>query len=341
MKKLVLLLVLAIICFNQIGFADIEVHFLDVGQGDSAVVICDDQIAMIDGGSADKSDYVFSYLRNTLQLNHIDYLIATHPHEDHIGGLSAALNACSVGKILSPVFEYESEEFHALLKYADKQGLVFDAPNIGESFNIGGATATVLSSAIDSGNENDMSIVLRIEYGNTSFLFMGDAEIGAENILINSDFAINSNVLKVGHHGSETSSSRDFLSAVMPQISIISVGAGNQYDHPSAWVISDLNMLDSEIYRTDLHGTISVQSDGNTIEVKTEKDRPFKVLKHQQSDLINDVFGYSFVGNKNSKKFHHSYCESVNDMSDKNKIDFSDRETAISNGYVPCKNCDP
>ena len=134
-------LVLIILLLTTItAFAEgLTVSFLDVGQADSAILTCDGKVLMIDGGNVGDSDFIFSYLKNTMKLSHIDYMIATHPHEDHIGGLSAALNACTVGMLYSPVTEYDSKAFASLQKYADRQGIEITVPNVGDSFTLGKA----------------------------------------------------------------------------------------------------------------------------------------------------------------------------------------------------------
>ena len=139
----------------------LTVTFLDVGQGAGAIIQCDDQVMMFDGGDSSNSSLVYSYLRNTLGIEHIDAMIASHPHADHIGGLSGALNACSVDTLYSPVTEYDSKQFSSLLKYAEKQGLSLTVPSVGDTFTLSGATATFLSPAKAYDNTNDLSLVVR------------------------------------------------------------------------------------------------------------------------------------------------------------------------------------
>ena len=152
------------------------IHFIDVGQADAAIVICDGEVLMIDGGNVGDSSLIYSYLTRTLGLEHIDYMIGTHAHEDHIGGLSGALNACTVGKVYSPVSDYDSEAFQDFKRYAEEQVGSLTIPSVGETFNFGSATVQFLSPAYQYASTNDTSIVVKIVYGNTSFLFTGDAE---------------------------------------------------------------------------------------------------------------------------------------------------------------------
>ena len=341
LSKVVKFLVILILFMPSAIASSFEVHFLDVGQGDAAVLCCDGEYAIIDGGSANQSSFVYSYLKNNLNIKHLKYVFASHPHEDHIGGLSAALNACSAGRIFSPVASYESDAFKSFSKYADAQGVFIEIPNDGDVFHLGSAIIKVLSRGIDSGSENDLSLILQVTHNDLSFLFTGDAGAASESALVQDKIDIASQVLKIPHHGAEGSSSREFIAAVDPEIAIISVGSNNQYDHPSDWVVSDLCLSSCKIYRTDLHGTIIIKDNGDSLLIEPEKDRPF-VSNVEASSFYVPITGESFyIGNKNTMKFHQSTCNSVQDMSDKNKIEFFERATAINAGYVPCKRCTP
>ena len=225
---------------------------------------------MIDGGSPGKSDFMYSYLKNTLQIEHIDYMIASHPHDDHIGGLSGALNACTVGKVYSPVLEYDSRAFSSFRKYTEKQGLYLTVPIAGESFPLGSSVVQILGPVQTYDSMNDMSIVVRIVYGETSFLFTGDTEWDAEHDLVDSGYDLSATLLKVPHHGSDTSSSYVFLREVMPEYAIISVGDGNSYGHPSEAVLSRLHDAESQIFRTDLSSSVICHSDGINVSISTE-----------------------------------------------------------------------
>lgn len=168
---------LLVICASAL--CDMAVHFLDVGQADAAVILCDGEALMIDGGNAADSQFIYAYLKNNLGLQHMEYMICTHPHEDHVGGLPAALNACTVGVILSPVTAYDSRPFQSLLKYAERQGVGLTVPQRGDTFQVGGATVTVVSCGDELYSINDRSVIVRIEYGDVAFLFTGDAESSA------------------------------------------------------------------------------------------------------------------------------------------------------------------
>ena len=349
-RYLCVLLILAhlLIYAPALAFAGLTVTFLDVGQGAGAIIQCDGEVMMYDGGGSSSSSLVYSYLRKTLGIEHIDVMVASHPHEDHIGGLSGALNACSVGTIYSPVTEYDSKQFSSLLKYAGKQGLSLTVPSVGDTFMIGSATATFLSPAKAYENVNDTSLVVRIVYGETSFVFTGDAEWDAEHDMVASRADLSATVLSVGHHGSNTSSSYVFLREVMPQYAVISVGKGNSYGHPTENVLSRLRDAGAQVYRTDLQGTITCTSDGHTVSFETEKSTIADNLDSSQMIAPSGQMSTfsrgqtEYVLNTRSKKIHLPDCSSVKQMKDKNKAYSSETlEELEAKGYSPCGNCRP
>ena len=190
-----------------------EVHFIDVGQGDSSLVICDGEAMLIDGGSISKSSVIYTYLKKN-HITSIKYFVATHPDEDHIGGLAAALQSICVDHAYSPVLEYDSAPFAAMVKYLKKQGKELELPEAGTEMQLGSATVTILAPLESFEENNNNSIVIRVRYGNTSFLFAGDAEFEEEDSLLSSGVTLDSTVLKIGHHGSEYSTSKKFLKKV-------------------------------------------------------------------------------------------------------------------------------
>ena len=361
-KKIIgILLSIAMMCMmlcataasgEESGFS---IHFIDVGQADAAVILCDGEVLMIDGGNVGDSSLIYSYLTRTLGLDHIDYMIGTHAHEDHIGGLAAALNACTVGRVYSPVTAYDSEAFRDFKRYAENQVGSLTIPRVGDSFNVGSATVQFLSPVYQYDDTNDTSIVVRIVYGNTSFLFTGDAGWEPEHDMVESGYDLTATLLKVGHHGSNTSSSYVFIREIMPQYAVISVGEGNAYGHPTEDTLSRLRDAGATVYRTDLQGNIICYSDGNSLTFVTEKDATADVdnmgetvwgwgvpAEDEQAAIVPDeTIEAPYIGNRNSKKLHYADCPSVDDMKDKNKVEFYSRDEAINQGYEPCKRCNP
>ena len=246
----------------------ISVRFLDVGQADAALIESNGHYMLIDGGNKDDSDRIYSVLKKE-DIRHLDLVVGTHAHEDHIGGLACALNYATADTILCPVTEYDSEAFRDFKKYAERNGSGITVPEVGEEYSLGDANVKILG--VNGGTDtNDTSIILKITCGEISFLFTGDAEREAEQTVLDTAADISADVLKVGHHGSGSSTTYPFLREVMPQYAVISVGAGNRYGHPTDNTLSRLEDAGAKILRTDLLGDITILSDGQTITVETE-----------------------------------------------------------------------
>ena len=344
MKKIILFIMFLLALPAQ-AQAELVVHFLDVGQGDAALVLCDGESMLIDGGPTSASQLVYTYVKQNT--DRLDYIVATHPHEDHIGGLAAALNAAPVDVILSPVEEWDSSAFQNILKYADLQGALVIVPYEGDLFTLGGADVLVLHCWPEAWDTNDMSIVLRIDYGATSFIFTGDAEAMSEYMMIDSGFPLKADVLKVGHHGSSSSSSSEFVATVDPAYAVISCGRGNAYGHPHPSVLEILAGVN--VLRTDEIGTIVIHSDGQRISVENpttiSNEEPVKDKTSQKDSILDESIEgsteASYIGNRNSMKFHYPYCPGVEKTSPKNRIPLFSREEAIALGYAPCGQCNP
>ena len=252
---------------QQIEFVaqeDLLIDFIDVGQADSILVRNQDKVMIIDAGTNEAGETVVNYLKN-LGITKIDYLIGTHPHEDHIGGLDDVINNFDIGQIYMPKIETTTKTFEDVLDAIENKNLTITAPNKGDKIELGQAVGEFMTEPIlDKDNLNVSSLVLRLEFGNTSYLFMGDAEEENEETI----HWPKTDVLKVGHHGSSTSSSESFLEQVQPQYAVIMAGKDNSYGLPTQETIDKLNNRGSEIYRTDEDGTIQMTSDGNAIEIK-------------------------------------------------------------------------
>lgn len=365
----------------------LTVTWLDVGQGDAAVIQCGGHAMLIDGGKPEKSSYIYAWLQQH-GLSYLDVIVATHVDADHIGGLSGALNYASVGTAYCPVTTGTTETFQSFVKYLAQQGKQITVPNAGETFALGGAQVQILGPLHSAEDSNDNSIVLKVSFGATSFLFTGDAERAEEQDLLNAGVNLQSTVLKVGHHGSDTSTSYPFLRAVAPQYAVISVGAGNSYGHPTEAVLSRLRDAGVTTFRTDLHGEIIAISDGQTVNFSTAKNASAETLANagagqnanqaggagsavQNAGAGQGAAGSgaaggaaiastnagggneggaagagttagSYVLNTNTHKFHLPSCSSVETISPKNRKDVNEsREQIISEGYAPCKRCNP
>lgn len=244
-----------------------EIHFFNVGEADSALVECDGHYMLIDGGNPGSSSFLYSYLQQR-KIDYLDYVVCSHAHTDHAGGLAGALNYAFVGTAYAPVTEYDSRAFSSFVKYLQAQGKEVTIPSSGDSVMLGSAKITFLGPidmSIAEQNHNNASIILRIEYGSTSFLFTGDAEIEEEQSLIGAGLSLQSTLLKVSHHGSYTSSSEEFLTKVKPEYAIISVGKDNEYGHPHKEAIDRISKYCDLIFRTDICGEIICRSDGKRL----------------------------------------------------------------------------
>lgn len=242
----------------------IQAHFIDVGQGDSCLVkLADGRNVLIDAGEAGAAEDVVRHLKSE-GVEKIDYLIATHPHSDHIGGLARVIKEFEIGSIYMPKASHTTKTFENLLVAISEKGLKVNTARAGVVlFDDEGARAQFLAPVGESyENLNNFSAVLKITYKDVSFLFAGDAEALSEREMIDSGQNLRSAVLKVGHHGSATSSTTEFLKAVSPKATVISCGKENPYGHPSEKVIKRLEASGIEIYRTDQMGTIKIYSDG-------------------------------------------------------------------------------
>lgn len=248
----------------QTGGEELRVLFIDVGQADSALLTCGDESLLIDGGNVDDSSTVYTVLKKN-GMTHLDYVVCTHAHEDHAGGLSGALEACTAGTVYCPVTDYDSKAFRNFSDRVAEQNCELTVPKAGETFALGGAEVEFLACDPEAEDTNNTSIVLRVSYGATSFLFMADAETPVEQALLDAGTDLSATVLKVGHHGSSTSTSYRFLNEVMPRYAVISVGKDNSYGHPHEKILSRLEDADARILRTDELGDILFVSDGKTV----------------------------------------------------------------------------
>ena len=243
------------------------VHYIDVGQGDSELVCCNGEYMLIDAGEPDASDAVLEYL-DRHGIDKLDYLVCTHGHSDHCGGLDAVVESLEVETVFTSPYAGDSPSYEIFTDAVYDAGLELIVPELGESYRLGEASFSFIGPLEDYDNQNDDSLVLRLEYGDTSFLFTGDMAAKAEKDLINDGADLRCDVLKVGHHGSSGSSCYQFLYEAQPGIGVISCEKGNSYGHPHEETLSRLADADVTVCRTDLEGSIVIFSDGMKVERK-------------------------------------------------------------------------
>lgn len=244
---------------------NLKIYYIDVGQADSILVQDKDKSMLIDAGNNADGELVVDFIKNK-GITKLDYVIGTHPHEDHIGGLDDVINSFEIGEIYMPKKQANTKTFEDVLDAISNKGLKVTSPKIGDTFKLNIAECEIMEVNDNAEDANQSSIMMRIVYGKKSFLFTGDAEKENEE----SRAWPKIDVLKVGHHGSNTSSSVEFLKQVSPEIAIIQVGKDNDYGHPKDTILERLENIGAQIYRTDLNGTIEIECDGENINVKTE-----------------------------------------------------------------------
>lgn len=253
--------------------APFVVHFIDVGQADAALIVSEGASMLIDGGNREDSDLIATYLEKQ-NISYLDYVICSHAHEDHVGGLSGALATVRAGAVFAPETGTDTKVYRNFLAKIKEQGLSLQHPAPGKTLSLGSATVEFLGPVTEETEElNDTSIILKVTYGETSFLFTGDAERESELRTLDAGADVSATVLKVGHHGSSSSTSYPFLREASPEVAIISCGVRNDYGHPHDEVLSRLSDAGVSIYRTDEEGDIIVTSDGSEINVYPQGKR--------------------------------------------------------------------
>lgn len=246
----------------------LKVYYIDVGQADAIMIENENEFMVIDGGNNNDGPLLVKYYQS-LGITDFKYVIGTHPHEDHIGGLDDIIDNFNVGTIYIPDAITTTQTFEDLLDAIERKNMTYEVPNIDNTFTLGDATLKIIYTGTDTTDLNNTSIVLKMTYGKDTFLFTGDANDTTEKKILNKD--IEAEVLKVGHHGSKYSSTTEFLKKVNPKYAIISVGKNNNYGHPAINTISKLNKLNIETHRTDEEGTIIIESNGNGIKISSEQ----------------------------------------------------------------------
>lgn len=255
---------------NAAAADQLTVRFIDVGQGDCALLTCGGETLLIDGGPSEASSKLYSILKS-LGILRLDYIICTHPDEDHCGGISGALNFASCGTFFCSVTEHDTRAFASVLRYLGQVPVT--VPAVGDGFSLGAAQVTFVGPAQRTRDTNEGSLMCRVDLGEVSFLFTGDAGEESEEAMLAAGAQLDADVLKVGHHGSASSSTSRFLAAVSPDYAVISVGAGNSYGHPTDEALARLGATGATVLRTDLLGSVVAVTDGRDVQFSSTKGK--------------------------------------------------------------------
>jgi len=295
---------------------------------------------LIDAGNTGQDNLILGYLVS-YGVKKLDYIVATHPHADHIGAMASVIRAMeSVGEVIMPDAINTTRSFENMLDAIEEKGVPITIPNPGHVITMDEANIQVLApNGAGYSDLNDYSIVLRVEFGSSVFLFTGDADTKSENEQLASGFPLSADVLKVGHHGSRTSSNQNYLNAVAPLFAVISCGQGNTYGHPHSEAMARLVDTGAAIYRTDLNGTVTFTTDGVNISVSTSRTGAQSSLPYTSTPASTSPAPSSYIGNINSKIFHLPTCSSL--PQEQNRVYFATRDEAIGVGFTPCSVCKP
>lgn len=366
----------------------LEVHFIDVGQGDCTLIKCGSHAMLIDAGPDSKGTAIQLYLTKQ-NITSLDYVLLTHYDEDHAGGADVILTKFNCDKVILPSYIQDNKSYRDVMDTMTYRNYSSTEARVGDTYSIGGATFKILAVGNNGDSNNNQSICLRVDYGNDSFLFTGDADENVESRLINSGMDIDIDVFQAGHHGSKDSNSASFISKISPTYTVISCGADNSYGHPTAEALNNLRTNSVEVFRTDEQGSIIASTKGTGITWNTVPSTSWKVGEGATTNSVSDnspasvssnssttssttsnttttndtvtnneavstnsvvensqtnisAMEATYILNTRTKKFHYSNCQSVKQMSEKNKKEVTwTREEVIAEGYDPCGNCNP
>lgn len=339
--------------------APFSATMLNVGQGLSVLIQSDGHNMLYDGGNRAHSSYVVSYLQQH-GIDSLDYMVASHYDEDHIAGLVGVLNTTPVSSILCPDYQEDSKIYKSFVKGEETSGAQIDHPDAGEEYLLGDAKIEVLQDDPSLEEANNKSIAVKVSYGTFSMLLTGDTEQEAEEEMIRSGQDLHADLYVAGHHGSSSSSSQDFLTAVDPSYVWISCGADNSYGHPHKETMEKFEKDGIQMFRTDRQGEVSVYADGNSYwfsmapsddwksgneEMGAEgKDSTVTIAETVTSggEESSPESADTYILNTHTFKFHRTDCEAVEKMSEQNKeVSHLSREELIGQGYSPCGACKP
>lgn len=285
---------------------------------------------LIDGGNQEDEDFILNYLEGE-KIQRLDYVVATHPHEDHIGSLASVIRHFEVGTVILPDKIHTTQIYEEMLNAIEETGTSMALPEVAKTYGLGKeAVFTVLAPDRDYGdNLNNWSVGLRLTYGSDHFLFYGDAEKEAEEDLLKSGQDLSADVLKVSHHGSETSNSEKFLDAVNPTMAVISCGQGNSYGHPDRSVVESLEKRDIRVYRTDRDGTLVAVTEGNGVIFEKQAGGTQGTEESFEEEALVYI-------TKTGKKYHREDCRYLKSSGVQISL-----EEAREQGLSPCRECEP
>lgn len=362
---------------NTKSSSELTVHYMDVGQGDAILISCKGEYMLIDAGDNNQGTAVQNYLTKQ-GVKTLKYVVGTHPDADHIGGMDVVLYKFDCQTVMMPDVVNDTATYRDVLDTMKTKGYRNTVPVAGRSYTLGDAGFTIAGPTKSYEDTNNNSIVIRLTHGDNSFLFTGDMEEEAESDILSGKGSVKADVLKVGHHGSRSSSSEAFLEAVAPSYAVISCGEDNSYGHPHAQTLNTLRRMGVQVFRTDEQGTVTASSDGSQITWNCAPSDTWKagestqsqgtVKQDSQSTQNQNAADQSvrnqdtrqientapadtapaadapstdgYIGNRRNQKLHRSTCHTL--PAQKNQVPFQTKEEAVAAGYDdPCGNCKP
>ncbi len=331
-----------------------KVHFIDVGQGSAALIESKGHYMLMDGGDSDTSSKVVSYLKKQ-GVRKLDYVIVSHYDSDHLHGVVGALNAFPAEYVIAPNYEEDTRVYESFVKVVKQKKITKIKPKVGKKYKLGKARFTILApNGSNYSDVNNYSVAIRLVNGSNKFVITGDAETESEYEILENKYKVSCDVFAAGHHGSANSSSQKFLQAMKPEYVVVSVGADNNYGHPSQEAMARFKAIGAKILRTDEQGTVIATSNGRKITWNKKPSTSWAYREYGSSTSIGgkdkteekatqkpaeSAVSGQYIGNKNSKKYHSTSCGSL--PYEENRAYFTSVQEAEEAGYTPCSFCDP
>jgi competence protein ComEC len=317
---------------EEAGGAEFAVHYIDVGKADAILIECEEHFMLIDAATKAQSPVVLDYLRQR-GVQKLDYVVATHPHEDHIGGMQDIFREFKIGLFIMPDCTHNTATYENMLDTLLQKEIEIEIAAPGAEFSLASADFMLLApNGAEYADLNDYSVVLRMEYGETSFLFCGDAQKKSEAEMLRNGLLLQADVLKAGHHGSSTSSTFSFVQAVDPNAVVLTCDRDASTGGPHDGPLKTFQLLGAQVFRSDDEGCIVMISDGQQITAITESTNT-----PQRIESVPEPIAAQVIGNKNTKVYHVQDCSAL--PKEKNRIYFDSLESAEMQGYRACGNC--